>query len=63
MNEETTQSVNEQDAQTTTPAGDVDYEALYHKEKKYSQSLRSRAQEAEGKNEKLNESKERRNKT
>jgi len=53
MNEETTQSVNEQDAQTTTPAGDVDYEALYHKEKKYSQSLRSRAQEAEGKNEKL----------
>ena len=52
MAEETTQ-VDEQDVQTATPEGDVDYEALYHKEKKYSQSLRSRAQDAESKNEKL----------
>ena len=52
MAEETTQ-VEEQDAQTMSPDGDVDYEALYQKEKKYSQSLRSRAQEAESKNEKL----------
>ena len=52
MAEETTQ-VDEQDAQTTAPEGDVDYEALYHKEKKYSQSLRSRAQDAESKNDKL----------
>ncbi len=52
MAEETTQ-VDEQDAQATAPEGEVDYEALYHKEKKYSQSLRSRAQEAESKNDKL----------
>ena len=52
MAEETTQ-VDGQDVQTTTPEGDVDYEALYQKEKKYSQSLRSRAQDAESKNDKL----------
>ena len=52
MAEETTQ-VEEQNAQPTSPEGDVDYEALYHKEKKYSQSLRSRAQDAESKNDKL----------
>ena len=34
MAEETTQ-VDEQDAQATAPEGEVDYEALYHKEKKY----------------------------
>ena len=33
MAEETTQ-VEEQDAQTMSPDGDVDYEALYQKEKK-----------------------------
>jgi len=54
MAEETTNTtVDEQDVQATTPDGDVDYEALYTKEKKYSQSLRSRAQDAEGQNEKL----------
>ena len=52
MAEETTQ-VEEQDAQPMSPDGDVDYEALYQKEKKYSQSLRSRAQDAESKNDKL----------
>ena len=53
MAEETTTQVEEQDVQTTTPEGEVDYEALYQKEKKYSQSLRSRAQDAESKNDKL----------
>ena len=53
MAEETTTQVDEQEVQTTTPEGDVDYEALYQKEKKYSQSLRSRAQDAESKNDKL----------
>ena len=53
MTEETTTQVDGQDVQTTTPEGDVDYEALYQKEKKYSQSLRSRAQDAESKNDKL----------
>ena len=53
MSEETAINVDGQDAQTTPPDGDVDYEALYQKEKKYSQSLRSRAQDAEGQNEKL----------
>ena len=52
MAEETTQ-VEEQDAQPMSPDGDIDYEALYQKEKKYSQSLRSRAQDAESKNDKL----------
>ncbi len=52
MAEETTQ-VDEQNVQATAPEGDVDYEALYQKEKKYSQSLRSRAQDAESKNDKL----------
>jgi len=53
MSEETAINVDGQDAQATPPEGDVDYEALYHKEKKYSQSLRSRAQDAEGQSEKL----------
>ena len=54
MAEETTNTtVDEQDVQATPPEGDVDYEALYHKEKKYSQSMRSRAQNAEGQSEKL----------
>jgi hypothetical protein len=48
--EQTTLNVDGQNAQTTSPDGDVDYEILYQKEKKYSQSLRSRAQEAETKN-------------
>ena len=34
MAEETTTQVEEQDVQTTTPEGEVDYEALYQKEKK-----------------------------
>jgi len=54
MAQETTNTtVDEQGVQATSPGGDVDYEALYHKEKKYSQSLRSRAQDAEGNSEKL----------
>ncbi|MAH48511.1 hypothetical protein CMI37_21980 [Candidatus Pacearchaeota archaeon] len=54
MAEETTiTNVDEQDVQTTEPEGDVDYEALYHKEKKYAQSMRLRAQDAEGKSDKL----------
>ena len=54
MAQETTNTtVDEQDVQATLPGGDVDYEALYHKEKKYSQSMRSRAQDAEGQSEKL----------
>ena len=52
MAEETTK-VDEQEVQATAPEGDVDYEALYHKEKKYSQSLRSRAQDAESKSDSL----------
>tara|TARA_Y100001951_G_scaffold13291_1_gene8589 strand:- start:181 stop:753 length:573 start_codon:yes stop_codon:yes gene_type:complete len=51
--ETTTTTVDEQDVQATAPDGDVDYEALYHKEKKYSQSMRSRAQDAEGERDKL----------
>ncbi len=59
MAEETTNTtVDEQDVQATTPDGDVDYKALYHKEKKYSQSMRSRAQDAEGGMDKLSLEKE-----
>ena len=59
MAEETTNTtVDEQDVQATTPEGDVDYKALYHKEKKYSQSMRSRAQDAEGGLDKLSLEKE-----
>ena len=59
MAEETTNTtVDEQDVQTTIPEGDVDYKALYHKEKKYSQSMRSRAQDAEGGMDKLSLEKE-----
>ena len=49
----TANAENEQDVQTTEPVGEADYEALYNKEKKYSQSMRTRAQDAEGKNETL----------
>ena len=59
MAEETTNTtVDEQDVQAMTPEGDVDYKALYHKEKKYSQSMRSRAQDAEGGMDKLSLEKE-----
>ena len=49
----TANAENEQDVQTTEPVGEADYEALYNKEKKYSQSMRTRAQDAEGKNDTL----------
>ena len=49
----TANAENEQDVQTTEPVGDVDTDALYNKEKKYSQSMRSRAQKAETELEKL----------
>ena len=53
MSEETAINVDGQDAQATPPEGDVDYKVLYHKEVKNSQSLRSRAQNAEGEKETL----------
>ena len=49
----TANAENEQDVQTTEPVGEADYEALYNKEKKSSQSMRTRAQDAEGKNDTL----------